>query len=229
MRQAVRKRWYDDACGTAFALEMIGERWTILIMRELMFGPRRFSELRSDLPGISAKILAQRLEAMEERSIVRKRRLPPPASAQVYELTPWGMEAENLVQMMGSWATRHPDHDPSLPLSAASIMMSFKTMFDSEAAGDLVCRIGFRLGEHQFCLTISEGTIDVVRQPPEEREQDVVFTGEPTALAACIYGGQPLDDMVAAGMIALQGDPGVFRRFASLFPLPPKIDLATGQ
>ena len=86
-RQGVRNRWYDDACGTAFALDLIGERWSILIIRELLFGPRRFSELRAGLPGISAKILTQRLEGLEASRILKKRKAPPPLSAQVYELT----------------------------------------------------------------------------------------------------------------------------------------------
>ncbi|MBV8962034.1 MAG: helix-turn-helix transcriptional regulator, partial [Hyphomicrobiales bacterium] len=84
------RRWYDDACGTALALELIGERWSLLIVRELMFGGRRFSDLRSGMPGVSANTLAQRLERLERVGIVQRRRLAPPASVQIYELTPWG-------------------------------------------------------------------------------------------------------------------------------------------
>src|ERR1051325_6566931 len=90
----LEKRWYDDACGTALALELIGERWSLLIIRELMFGGRRFSDLRSSLPGISANILPQRLERLERIGITKRRKLPPPASVQIYELTPPGYEAE---------------------------------------------------------------------------------------------------------------------------------------
>ncbi len=87
---ALDKRWYDDACGTALGLELVGERWSLLIVRELMFGGRRFSELRGSLPGISANILTMRLEGLERIGIVQRRTLPPPASVQIYELTPWG-------------------------------------------------------------------------------------------------------------------------------------------
>src|SRR6478736_7296830 len=90
-------RAYDDACGTAHALELIGERWALLVLRELMLGPRRFSELRIDLPGISANVLTQRLTELESRGLVRRRKLPPPASSQVYEATEWGLEAEPIV------------------------------------------------------------------------------------------------------------------------------------
>src|SRR3990170_4539789 len=116
-RQSDGKRGYDDACGTAHALELIGERWALLVMRELMFGPRRFSELKGDLPGISANVLTQRLTELEERGLVRRTRLPPPASVQVYEATEWGLEAEPFVQALGRWAARSPRHDPTLPIS----------------------------------------------------------------------------------------------------------------
>ena len=85
------RRRYDDACGTAHALDLIGERWALLVMRELMLGPKRFSDLRADLPGISANVLTQRLEGLEAAGLVVRRRLPPPAYAQVYELTRLGL------------------------------------------------------------------------------------------------------------------------------------------
>src|SRR6476646_632013 len=93
MRDKNEKRRYDDACGLAHALELLGDRWSMLILRELAYGPRRFSELKADLPGISANVLTQRLGELEQRGVVRKTRLPPPASVQVYEATPWGLEA----------------------------------------------------------------------------------------------------------------------------------------
>src|SRR3954465_10271605 len=93
-------RSYDDACGAAHALDLIGERWALLVMRELMLGPKRFSDLRADLPGISANVLTQRLEGLEASGILMRRRLPPPSSAQVYEPTEWGYEAEPIVQTL---------------------------------------------------------------------------------------------------------------------------------
>ena len=116
-----RDRWYDDACGTALALEFVGERWSLLVMRELMLGPRRFSELKADLTGISANVLSQRLAGLERSGIVRRRKLPPPASVQVYELTDWGLEAEPIFQAMGRWAVRSPLHDPMRPPRSAPL------------------------------------------------------------------------------------------------------------
>jgi len=123
------KRWYHDACGTALGLELLGERWSLLIVRELMFGGRRFSDMRGSLSGISANILTMRLEGLERAGVVQRRVLPPPASIQIYELTPWGYEAEVILRELGRWATRSPLHDPTLPLSAASLLMSFRTMY----------------------------------------------------------------------------------------------------
>ena len=220
-RKTERKRWYDDACGTAFALELIGERWAILIMRELMFGPRRFGELRRDLPGVSANILTQRLGQLEENRILRKRKLPPPASVQVYELTEWGAEAEELVQMLGRWATRHPGHDPSLPLSAASIMMSFRTMFVPERAGDMDARIGFRFGSDGFVVHIHEGRLDTVRTEPVD--VDLLFTGTPPGLAAAVYGDGAFVELEQAGILSVTGDQQLAEKFVTLFPLPEKL------
>src|SRR5215210_1177267 len=151
------RRTYDDACGTAHALDLIGDRWALLVMRELMLGPKRFSDIRADLPGISANVLTQRLEGLEAAGLLVRRRLPPPANAQVYELTDWGYEAEPIVQVLGRWAARSPDHDPTLPISATSIMLSFRTMFDPARAGDFRARIGFRLGVESFLAKVEDG------------------------------------------------------------------------
>src|SRR3954449_4830623 len=122
LRQSEEKRRYDDACGLAHALDLIGERWAMLVLRELAYGPRRFSELKSDLPGISANVLTQRLAELESRGLVRKLKLPPPASVQVYEATEWGLEAAPVIGQMGKWAARSPLHDPTLPISHVSVM-----------------------------------------------------------------------------------------------------------
>ncbi len=214
-RPGEAKRGYDDACGTAHALELIGERWSLLVLRELMLGPRRFSELRSDLPGISANVLAQRLVELEQRGLAHKLRLPPPASVQVYEATEWGLEAEPIVQALGRWAARSPRHDPTLPISGVSILLSFRTMIDRDKARDLDARIGFRFGESVYVARIHDGAIAVSRGDPTGC--DAVFTAAPTALAAVVYGGAPLDT------IRVEGDMELAKRFTTLFPLPPKV------
>src|SRR5215210_2162519 len=163
--RASPKRRYDDACGTAHALDLVGERWALLVIRELMLGPKRFGDLRADLPGISANVLTQRLEGLEAAGVLFRRKLPPPASVQVYELTPWGYECEPIFQALGRWAARSPQHDPSLPLSAVSLFLSFRTMFDPARAAGLDARIGFRFGAETFLVRITEARIEVARGP----------------------------------------------------------------
>ena len=211
-----QKRRYDDACGTAHALELIGERWSLLVLRELMLGARRFSELRADLPGISANVLTQRLSELEQRGLARRVRLPPPANVQVYEATDWGLEAEPVVQALGRWAARSPAHDPTLPLSGVSIMLSFRTMIDAKRAKGFDARIGFRFGNDHYLARLKKGTIRVAKGPLTGA--DAVITTDPTLLAAVVYGGQPLD------LLKIDGDRALVERFVTLFPLPDKVD-----
>ena len=204
------------------ALELVGERWALLIVRELMFGPRRFSQLRASLPGISANVLTQRLEGLEVAGILIRRKLPPPADdVQVYELTPWGYESETAIQELGRWAVRSTQHDPTLPLSAASIMMSFRTMIDRSRSGKKPMTAGFKLGNERFVARIGSDGISVERA--EAKDTDFIIEAKPTALAAVVYGGMSLADAEAQGMVKLSGDRKLAQHFTSLFPLPDKI------
>ena len=213
-RQAEAKRRYDDACGLAHALELIGERWALLVLRELSFGPRRFSDLRADLPGISANVLTQRLTELEERGLVRKTKLPPPASVQVYEATPWGLETAPLIRALGKWAARSPSHDTSQPVSAVSVIMSMETMFDPPLSKGLNVRVGFQLGGADFCGEVRNCEFRVSRGQCEE--PDFRFAGAPDQLAGILYGGAPFDIMT------FEGDRELASRFVGLFNLPAK-------
>lgn len=218
--KSTKSRWYDDACGTALALELVGERWSLLIVRELMFGGRRFGELKANLPGVSANILTQRLEGLEVSGVLTRRKLPPPASVQIYELTPWGYESETAIKELGRWAARSPDHDTTLPLSAASIMLSFRTMLSHERAAGWDARIGFRFGSETFVGHVTGDEIAVRRADPDDAR--VVFDTTPMAMAVLVYGGMPIADAEAAGMVRLTGDRALAERFVTLFVLPPK-------
>lgn len=202
-------------------MELVGERWSLLIVRELMFGPRRFGELRAGLPGISANVLTQRLEGLEEAGILVRRRLPPPASVQVYGLTPWGYEGEAAIQELGRWAVRSPAHDATLPLSAASIMMSFRTMIDRRRSGDRPMTVAFRLGPESFVARVDAAGIAIRRDEPGEG--DAVISTDPMTLASVVYGGRPIEDAEAAGAFALTGNRDAVRHLITLFPLPAKI------
>jgi len=215
-------RWYDDACGTAFALELIGERWSLLIVRELMFGGRRFGELRAGLPGISAKVLAERLESLEAAGMVRRSRLPPPASAQIYALTPMGEGAEESIQALGRWAATSPGHDPTLPLSAASLIMSFRTMFDATRAGDLVLSGAIEIGSDRFSVQVVDAALRAKRGEAEVPDFKMSAPAAPL-IAALVYGKVPSEDLAEAGLV-LSGNREAARRFVDLFHLPPKVE-----
>ena len=221
-REAQAKRRYADACGAAHALDLVGERWALLVMRELMLGPKRFGDLRTSLPGISANVLTQRLEGLEAAGILVRRKLPPPASVQVYELTPWGYESEPIFQALGRWAARSPEHDPRLPLSAVSLFLSFRTMLDPRRTRGLDARIGFRIGDETFLARLAQGRIEVARGDFDE--VDLVLDGTAPAVAAAVYGGQPLDALEAQGALAIDGDRALAERFVTLFPLPSKVE-----
>ncbi|HEX5238449.1 MAG TPA: winged helix-turn-helix transcriptional regulator [Sphingomicrobium sp.] len=215
LRRNEEKRRYEDACGLAHAMELLGERWAMLVLRELAYGPRRFSELKADLVGISANVLAQRLTELEARKLVRRTKLPPPASIQVYEATEWGLEVAPLIASLGKWAARSPWHNPTLRMSHVSVIMSFQTLISPERAAGLRARVGFHFGEVDYVVTIHDGHLDVGRGPAENC--DVEFSGTPSEIAAVVHGGAPLE------MIGVEGDMELAKRFRTLFPLPSKI------
>jgi DNA-binding HxlR family transcriptional regulator len=213
---------YDDACGTAHALEVFGDRWALLIMRELMLGPRRFSQLRADLSGVSASILTQRLSDLERRKVLVKTKLPPPAATPVYELTPWGYEAEPITSAMGRWAARSPSHDPSRRISGVSLLLSFRTMLDVGRCRDLDACLGFRFGQDVYGAHLGRKGLSIAQgDPPDPR---VRFAAAPAALGAAIYGQAPLARLEAEGVLKISGDRRLAERFVTLFPLPGRLD-----
>ncbi|MGE5534054.1 MAG: winged helix-turn-helix transcriptional regulator [Acidobacteriota bacterium] len=216
----LKKRVYEDGCATAHALDLVGERWALLVMRELLLGPKRFSDLRASLPGISANVLTQRLEDLEAVSIVRRRTLPPPAAASVYELTEWGQESEELFRVIGKWAARSPLHNPKAPLSVASVVMSMRTMFSPKRAGRLSGSLGFRFGREEFVAVVDNGNFSIERG--DASSADVIVTGNQNALAGAIYGGVPLKTLEKSGALAIEGDRALLERYLTLFPLPDK-------
>jgi DNA-binding HxlR family transcriptional regulator len=215
-RQSEEKRRYDDACGLAHALELIGERWAMLVLRELAYGPRRFSGLKRDLTGISANVLTQRLTELEARGLVRRTKLPPPASVQVYEATEWGLEAIPAIANLGRWAARSPHHDPTLPMSHVSLLMSLQTLISPERAEGFGACVGFNLGDASYVATVRDGRLEVDRREPSGCA--ATFTGTPTAVAGVIHGGAPFETIEVTGDLALA------RRFIDLFVLPAKVE-----
>lgn len=218
-RRADEKRRYDDACAAAHGMDLIGERWSMPLIRELLLGPRRFSDLKTSLNGISANVLTQRLEGLEGAGVLIRRKLPPPASVQVYELTPWGYEAAPIFQALGRWAVRSPHHDPTRPFSPVSLMLSLRTMISQEAAGDLKARIQLHMnGEPFFWARNKKGEIRIGRG--EIEEPDLIVTGTPSEIAGYVYAGTPLSSL------DVQGDLKLAAKLPGFFPLPEKAQLS---
>lgn len=216
----MKPRRYDDACATAHALDLIGERWSMLIMRELMMGPRRFSDLRAAIHGISANVLTQKLESLEAARIVRRERLPPPANAQAYALTSWGLEAEPILLALGRWGVRSPGHDQTLPFSPVALMLSFRAKFDPAAARGLDISLALTLDDEPFTVAVKAGRLTTVRgHPPLPTAR---ITATPSAMAGLVYGKVPLAALEAEGALTVLGDHKGLIRFAALYRMPPK-------
>jgi DNA-binding HxlR family transcriptional regulator len=199
-------------------MDLIGERWSMPLIRELLLGPRRFSDLKTSLNGISANVLTQRLEGLEAAGVLVRRRLAPPASVQVYELTPWGYEAAPIFQALGRWAVRSPRHDPMRPFSPVSLMLSLRTMLNQDAAGNLKARIQLEMDGETYFWIRKKGEVRIGRGQIDD--PDLILRGSPSQIAGYVYAGAPLSS------VEFDGDVKLAARLPSLFPMPEKARLS---
>jgi DNA-binding HxlR family transcriptional regulator len=211
-------RTYGDGCGIAHALDLIGERWALLVVRELLLGPKRFTDLRDGLPKSSPNVLAQRLRELESASIVRRRKLPPPAGSWIYELTEWGRELKPIVISLGAWAVRSPSFPRGAPVGSDSVILALSTFFDGDAAGDLDARYELRMAENVFDVRVADRGIVVDRGAADE--PDAIIETDTATFSALIWDGRDLPDALRTGDIAIEGDHDAVRRFLELFPQP---------
>jgi DNA-binding HxlR family transcriptional regulator len=214
----VGKRRYDEGCAVAHALDLVGERWALLIVRELLLGPKRFTDLRGGMPGTSADILAQRLRELTDAGVVRRKKLPPPAASEVYELTEWGTDLEPIVTHLGRWGSRSASFNPEADSSVDSIVLSLRALFDAKVAQRFSATIGLRLSGNDFTIGIDRGELQLARA--EAVHPDATLDTDRPTLAALLYGGRPVEEAVAAGDLTITGKTDVIKRFLRLFPLP---------
>lgn len=220
----VTMRTYCDGCAAAHALDLVGERWALLVVRELLLGPKRFTDLRAGLPGASPNVLAQRLRELERAGVVRRRKLPPPAASRVYELTDWGMELEPVITQLGRWGARSPSRPRDAGLGVDSLVLSFRTMFDPRAAEGFSASYELRLGEDVFRVVVDDGRFEISRGNAD-RPDAIIETG-PSTLAALVYEGRQLTEALRSGDIKIEGSREAVERFLTLFPLPEPAALA---
>ena len=212
-------RTYGDGCSIARALDQVGERWALLVVRELLLGPKRYTDLRRGLPNASPNVLSERLRELEGAGIVQRRKLPPPAGSRVYELTDWGRELEGIVLSLGTWAARSPTPPTEAPIrSADSIILALRSRFDSSAAHGLRTAYDLRLGEDRFRIDVADDEIELARGDADH--PDATIETDPDTIAAVLWAGQPLADAQRSGRMTIQGDEAAVERFVRLFPLP---------
>jgi len=215
----------------AHALDLVGERWALLIVRELLLGPKRFTDLRAGLPHASTNILSDRLRELEQNAIVRHRKLPPPAASSVYELTEWGRELEPVVTKLGAWGARSPLPPESQTIGPDSMVLALGSLFDPDAAGDLLATYALRIGEESFGVEVADGEVHLERGAPEAPEAPEATLAFPDAatMAAVLTGQLRLEEATSSGAMRVEGSKQGAKRFLRLFPMPQPCECATGE
>jgi DNA-binding HxlR family transcriptional regulator len=208
------KRSYADPCGLARALGAVGERWALLVVRELLFGPKRFTDLVRGLPHMSQNVLSQRLRELEQAKIVHKKRLGPPVSAQVYELTARGQELESVLLALATWGSQEPLPETGA-LSTDALMLALKTTYEPTRADHLSARIGLRLADETFVAEIASGTLSLQRA--ESTQVDATIACSAETLRAIVFAGRPLE---STPDVEVSGDRARAERFVACFPRP---------
>ena len=210
-------RRYGDPCGIARALDVVGDRWALLLVRELIFGPKRFSQLRDGLHGVSPNVLSQRLHDLEDGGIVRRDTLDPPAGVAVYELTPRGLALEPILLELGRWGSQEP-----LPaagqLSASAVLVALKTVFDPAAAADADAVFALRIDGDWYGVTVADGSIGIAHG--RSARPAVTLETDTATLRSVAFGREPIGAAERDGRLTVAGDRELAERFTRLFPVP---------
>lgn len=211
-------RSYGDGCTSAHALDLVGERWALLVVRDLLFGPKRFTDLQAGLPHASPNVLTQRLRELEDAGVVRRRRLPPPASAMVYELTEWGAELEPILLALQRWGGGSASFDQTIPVGCDAAMLALKNFFAPETADGVEVAVEIRFPTATFAVTVRHGQLFINRGAAPS--PDAVIETDPATLEGVAFGFRKLTAAEGSGDMVLSGDRPAAIRFLSLFPIP---------
>jgi DNA-binding HxlR family transcriptional regulator/putative sterol carrier protein len=217
----VSRRTYDQYCGLARALDVLGERWTMLVVRELLIGPKRFSDLIDGLPGIGANALSARLKSLEADGLVTKRRLPPPAASTVYELTERGRGLDPVVTEMIRWGVDLLGPPaPTDRFRPGWIVTSMRALFDPSLAAGITRIYRLQVDDDVFAIRIDDGELDVV-QGEAPADADLSLRTDSDTVLAIGSGELPAEDAIDSGRVAVErGDPAEARAFAGMIRLP---------
>ncbi|MBZ2197547.1 winged helix-turn-helix transcriptional regulator [Occultella gossypii] len=197
-------RSYQDLCGIARALDVVGERWALLVVRELLFGPKRFADLHRGLPGMSPNVLTQRLRQLEQSGILTRRRALQSATGLVYELTDRGRALEPALLALGRWGSSlAPGPGSATVLSPDALMVALRTTFEPALAADLQGIVQVRLPADAFVLTVRGGLLDVVRG---EAAAGAVLTCSVRTVQDLAFDGHAVEAAVRTGEAVVDGD-----------------------
>jgi DNA-binding HxlR family transcriptional regulator len=200
-------RSYNDLCPIARALDVVGERWALLVVRELLLGPQRFSDLRDALPGVSSNLLTDRLRELEARGVVRRRVLPPPAGSSVYELTDRGRRLEPVLDALGEWgAMESPAADGSL--SATAVLLFLRGSVRANPATP-AGTFRLQLDNRAWTLARRESVFEI--EPGDATAADAGIRTDPITLNALLLDPDGLDAAVATGAAEIEGDVDALR------------------
>ena len=201
-------RSYNQYCGIARALDLVGERWALLVIRELVLGPKRFTDLREGLPGIATNVLSQRLRQLERDGVVTRRRLPPPAASTVYELTEYGRDLVPIMLAFGRWGARTMgERSPEQALRAEWLAIALKAFYEPQAAKSLSATVGVDLGDAQFTLRLDRGRLEITSGAVGSA--DLAIAAEPEALVGFLAG--------APVPVHAEGDRELLERLPAIF------------
>jgi DNA-binding HxlR family transcriptional regulator len=214
-RYVLVMRSYRDLCGIARALDLVGERWALLVVRELLFGPKRFADLHRGLPGLSQNVLTQRLRELEDSGVLVRRRALPSAAGLIYELTERGRALEPVLLALGRWGSPlSPQPDSAEELSPDALIVALRTTFDAAATRSLRGTVKLRLPGDAFLLTVSQGGLDAIRGDPPA---DAVLTCTVRTVQDLVFERRELDDAIRSGAASAEGDLRLLRRLLAAF------------
>jgi DNA-binding HxlR family transcriptional regulator len=196
----------------------VGERWALLVVRELLLGPKRFTDLRAGLPHASPNVLSQRLRELERAGVILRRKLGPPAGSWVYELTDWGRELGPIVTQLGRWGDRSPFPPRDVEIGTDAVVLALRALFDPQAAAGLTASYELRLGDDRFRVVVADGEITLARGGAEQPQAMIQTTAN--TLAMLLSRARPLAEALRSRDVVIEGGRPAVARFLGLFSSP---------
>jgi DNA-binding HxlR family transcriptional regulator/putative sterol carrier protein len=211
-------RTYGESCAAAHALDLVGERWALLVVRELLLGPKRFTDLHRGMAHVNPRILSQRLRELEQVGVLHRRKLDPPAACWVYELTSWGAELESVLVQLGRWGRRSPLLDVDAPVTVDAVMLALRNRFDANANHGWSATFVLRFAHDRLSVHVAGGRIRIVRE--DTAEPDAIVETSPETFAALVTKRQNLSAAMGSGQLTLTGDTEAVQRLFDAIPKP---------